>query len=233
MTFKKLQSVLEESAAAFGGRFPLTELPAGGYASMRSPRLLPVLRFSVRRYAAEGLGNLFTMYTRGMGGLMQLATLVCTPNAGTDAPLLLVDVMAMAKKRAVFVEYYDLTAKGADCPALLRVAARYAQIADYPEKPAWYIEERAPYSLIKGGSDEAALLSMLADSVAAYADGCREKTVPRAENLAGLRAFVDRMAIEGNPSSAAMRRVLGESGAERFFRMAVMPASYTTEPLEL
>lgn len=227
MASYNLQSVLDETVSALMAHMPLSELSAGAYASMRYPKFPAMMRFSVRRYAAPGFGNAFSMYTRAMGGLMQLATLVLAPNAGTNVPLMLIDAMALGKKRAAFVEYYDCTAGGAGCPALSAVQTRYADLPDYPEKSAWYVGERMAYSLIKGGTDDARLAAMLRDSADAYAKACAAQADVRPENLTGLREFIDRMVSDGNPSSATMERVLGKEGAERFFRTVTMPSSYT------
>lgn len=226
MGFKELDKVLAAMVSAFGERVELVELPGGEYSSMRYPKFPPIMRFTVKRYAAGGFGNVFSMHTRAMGGMMRLMTLVFTPNLGANVPLLLVDVMAMGKKRAAFVEYYDLTTNGADCPALHDIAAKYKHLPDYPEKPAWYVGERTLYSLIKGGEDDEALVSMLMESVSAYAKACASASRDGA-NLAGLCAFVERMVREGNPSAATMEKVLGREGAERFFRTATMPVNYT------
>lgn len=228
MSFYNLQTILDAAAAEFGKCLPLTELSTAAYANMRYPKILPLMRFRVRRYAAEGFGNLFSMYTRACAGLMQLATFVCTPNCATSMPLMLVDVMALDGKRAVFVEYYDLTDKGASCVGLEAVAKRFADLPDYEETQAWYVERRTPYSLIKGGANEARLLAMLKESIAAYADACACQTEQRPENLLKLADFIDQMATRGNPSSATLKKLLGSDGAERFYRTLVMPATFTT-----
>ena len=226
MDFNDMRGLTNSLAEAFAESVPLAELSPIDGGPSRYPRLVPLMRFEPRRYAAESFGNVFSMYTRAMGGMMQLATLVFTPNMGGDVPLLLIDVMAMAKKRAAFVEYYDLTEAGAQCPALEAIAEKYAQLPGYPEKPAWYTAKRTPYSLIKGGSDERALLAMLEDSVSAYAEVCAGTRERSDKNTAGLARFVDEMVEKGNPSSAAMEKALGKQGAQEYFRGAIMPAQY-------
>lgn len=230
-SFQNLPTVTQALTEALGERVPLTELTAGKYASMKYPRFPVLMRFHVKRYAAPGYGNVFAMDTRAMGGLMQLCTVVCTPNAGTDIPFMLIDAMAMGKKYAAFVEYYDCTGQGAACPLLAEAAQRYAELPGYPEKPAWYVNERTADSLIKGGSDSRALTDMLLACAAAYGESCKQRTVPRAENLAGLSKFIGRMVEEGNPSSATMTKVLGREGAEAFFRSLVMPEAFTDQNL--
>ena len=210
---------------ALDAKTPLTERSAAPYAQMRYPRLLPLMRFSSRRWRAEAFGSVFCLSTRAMGGRMQLCTFVCTPNLGTDLPVLLIDAMRFGKKRAAFVEYYDCTAHGAVCGPMQAVFARFRDLPDYAEKPAWYIASRAPYSLIKGGADGARLEAMLRETAAAYGEAALSAQARRPENLAGLARFAERMVREGNPSSATMSRVLGRAGAETFFRTAVMPVS--------
>ena len=226
MELRDLSGVLAELTDIFGRQIPLVSCPLDGQEAFRWPRLLPLMRFSARQYAAPGYGNLFCLDTRALGGRMQLATLVCTPNAGTPVPLLLADVMVLGKKRAVFIEYYDCTAAGAQMPALVQTAEACADVPDYAEKPAWYVGERTAYSLIKGGTDDVRLARMLGDSVAAYAAECARHTVPDAANGKKLAAFIDRMVRDGNPASGTLARALGKAQAEAFFRARVMPAAY-------
>ena len=119
------------------------------------------------------------------------------------------------------MEYYDCTAEGADKDLLLAAGAPYADVADYAEKPAWYVSERMAGSLIKTG-DRARLEAMARDALEAYAAQAAAAPV-KPENVPGLKAFQERMVREGNPSTAALTRTLGREGAEVFFRTVVMP----------
>ena len=120
----------------------------------------------------------------------------------------------------------DLLAKALDVTSdeLTGLAERYADVPDYAEKEAWYVKERMPASMIKGGEnvDPSALLELAERSIDAYLD--LAKTAEKDEsNLSGLKAFRERMVTEGNPSSGTMNKVLGEEGQEKFFREYVMP----------
>ena len=136
-------------------------------------------------------------------------------------PFLLIDTMDMGKKHLCYVEYYDCTAEGADRDRLLAASAPYADVANYAEKPAWYVSERMEGSLIKTG-DKARLEQMATDALRAYAEQAAAAPV-KPENIEGLRAFQQRMVREGNPSTAALTRTLGQEGAETFFKTVVMP----------
>lgn len=220
----------ERTLGAIKGYYPVREISARPYASMRYPRLLPMMRFRVRRYAIDGFGHLMVMQTRAMGGLMQLVTASFTPNSGVSVPYLLIDMMAMGKKRTVFVEYYDTTAMGVHPEQLYALHDRYADVPDYAEKPHWYVDERKRFSLIKGGTSEldARLTQMVTDSVTAYLE-VADQADRDPQNLRGLAAFADRMVREGNPSTGILEKVLGKEGAERFFREAVMPLNNDSE----
>ena len=219
-----LERFAQETVTSFQKACTVREVPADAYSRMRYPKLLPMMRFAVDRYEVEGFGHLMLMQTRAMGGLMRLVTASFTPSCGGAVPYLLIDMMAMQKKRTVFVEYYDCTRDGVTAPALDALVKTYADVPAYAEKPAWYVGERMPCSLIKGTADgsEERLSAMVRDSVAAYLELIR--TAPKdPANLTGLRAFQDRMVNEGNPSSATMEKLLGKAGAETFFRKVVMP----------
>lgn len=212
------------AAAQAAGVFPASEVTRAAYAAMKYPRLVPVMRLTSRQYALEGFGNLFTMDTSAMGGLMKLTTLVFTPSSGGQVPFLLIDTMAMGKKRLAYVEYYDCTAGGASLPESEGQGAEFAALPDYGETPAWYVERRTPYSLIKGGegADAGALNAMVKTCLKRYlrAAGTARRD---SANLEGLRAFQRDMLTLGNPSSGTLNKVLGKEGAEEMFKRAIMP----------
>lgn len=196
------------------------------HAAMHWPKLLPLMHMHCSSITSQEYGSVFAMSTHVNGGMMDLATIVCTPFVGSDIPVLLIDIMKMKQKQAVFVEYYDCTEHGAEVPLLQKVKTDYNSLLEYDEKPAWYIQERMNCSLIKGGSDWNRLKEMALASMKAY-----QKEIaahPLKENAAvnqqKLSHFIDRMVKEGNPSEKVMNRVLGNQEAEHFFRTVIMPA---------
>ena len=206
-----------DAVAILKERFALKEITPARYRTMGSA----MMRFRLGQYEAEGLGNLCVLRTKAMLGLMQLTTVVVTPNTGKNVPFLLIDTMDMGKKHLCYVEYYDCTADGADKDLILAASAPYEDIADYAEKPAWYVSERMAGSLIKTG-DRTRLEQMALDALRAYCEQAAAAPV-KPENLPGLKAFQQRMVREGNPSTAALTRTLGKEGAETFFQTVVMP----------
>ena len=206
-----------DAAAVLKERFALKDVTPAQYRTMGSA----MMRFYLEQYEVEGLGNLCVLRTKAMLGLMGLLTVVVTPNTGKNVPFLLIDTMDMGKKHLCYVEYYDCTAEGAHKDRLLAAGAPYADVADYAEKPAWYVKERMEGSLIKTG-DRDRLEQMALDALIAYREQAAAAPV-KLENAVGLKAFQQRMVREGNPSTAALTRTLGREGAEAFFRTVVMP----------
>lgn len=204
--------------------FACTEITPEEWREMKYPRLIPIMRFSIRQYSCQA-GNLLTMDTRAMGGKMQLSTVVMTPSSGQGLPVLLIDSMDMKNKSLMYVEYYDCTVDGALLPQMDGQRLEFAAVPDYAEKPAWYIDRRMPCSLIKGGTGCAPskLQEMAMICVDRYLEAAGQ-AVSKKENLAGLHKFQDDMWNLGNPSSEIMTKVLGKGEAERFFRSAVLPA---------
>ncbi len=205
-------------------RLRAEEITAPDFANMQYPSWLPLMKFEVHQYGIEGFGQLMTMDTKMMGGLMKLSTIVFTPNRGMNIPFLLIDTMQMGKKNLAYVEYYDLTEGGAEPVHADSYKERFSHIPNYDETPAWYIERRTPYSLIKGGKgvSKEDLDNMVLFCLDCYLQAMNTAEVNE-ENIARLKHFQNEMVELGNPSTKTMTSVLGQQGAEDFFRNIVMP----------
>jgi hypothetical protein len=82
------------------------------------------MRSSSRRWRAEAFGSVCCLSTRAMGGRIRLCTFVCTPNPGTDLPVLLIDASALREE----AEYYGCTARGAVCGPMQAVFGTYRDL---------------------------------------------------------------------------------------------------------
>lgn len=218
-----LDMIRERMMSAFLEGNKHTPVPRDGYTDFAYPKVLKLMRFHTERYWVDGYGHFMTMHTRTVFG-MELLTASFMPGEGVGVPYCLIDIMCVGKKRTVFVEYYDCIMQKPDRPRLERVRGRYDDLSEYREKPKWYVGERMPYSLIKcgGESDERLLEEMILASIDAYkAEISCAETDPA--NIAGLKAFRERMINEGNPSSSVLEKVFGKEGAKEFFTRCVMP----------
>ncbi len=224
--FKKrgIDMLSQEIVKLVETRFKVTDVTEKSYESLKYPKLLPMMRFSLKKYIVEGFGSLFTMDTTAMGGMMTLSTVVLTPNSGKNVPFLLIDTMDMKKKSLSYVEFYDKTEKGALCNTLDPLAEEYKDIPDYAEKEGWYIAERTPYSLIKGGEgvDKETLSKMTLDAAKRYIDEAAAAET-KEENLNTLRTFQNDMCEKGNPSTTTLEKLFGKEGAKEFFKTVIMP----------
>lgn len=225
MAENELEELTEQMLECIESCMKLEPSDIGSHTEMHWPKLLPLMHLHARSYHVEKYGSIFAMNTHVTGDLMDLATIVCTPNAGGDVPVLLIDIMKMKQKQAVFVEYYDCTENGAVDDRLQKVKQTYDSLEDYAEKPAWYVKERMKDSLIKGGRDWKSLKKMAAASMHAYTEmaASHPPGTTADENQHRLNAFIDRMVQEGNPSSSTMMKVMGKEEAEHFFRAVIMP----------
>ena len=212
-------------AAVVTSRLGATEETAPDYANMQYPSWLPLMKFEVHQYPIEGFGQLMTMDTAAMGGIMKLSTIVFTPSSGINLPLLLIDTMKMPGKNLAYVEYYDHTEDGASIHLSETYKERFAEIPDYDETPAWYVERRTPYSLIKGGKgvSKESLNQMVLFCIDCYLESINDAEVNE-ENIGKLKAFRKEMVELGNPSTGTMTKVLGsKEAADYFFERIVMP----------
>ena len=195
-------------------------LPEDSYTNMKYPKLLPLMRFRVDRYKVSGFGYVMLMHTTTKMG-MELITMSFMPSECITLPYLLVDAMSMKKKRCVFVEYYGCGMEELADDALKDVYDDYRDLPDYDEKDNWYIKERLPYSLIKTGESDQ-LINMASDSIKAYLGSVSgAKLIPEYKDK--LKAFRERMIVEGNPSSKTLNMLLKEDGARTFMENVIMP----------
>lgn len=206
-------------------RLGAEEVTAPDFANIQYPTWLTIMNFEIHQHHIGSFGQLMTMDTKMMGGLMKLSTIVLTPNSGINMPFLLIDTMQMPGKNLAYVEYYDLTENGANMTRSESYKERFSEIPDYDETPAWYIERRTPYSLIKGGKGvkKEKLDEMVLFCLDCYFDAMNSAQVNE-KNIENLKKFQDEMVTLGNPSTKTMSKVLGSAdAAEYFFRRIVMP----------
>ena len=55
------ETVIGQVIQKAGLAFPALEITPSQYASMRYPKILPMMRFSCRQYTLKGFGNLFSI----------------------------------------------------------------------------------------------------------------------------------------------------------------------------
>ena len=190
------------------------------YSRMKYPRILPLMRFTVDQYDIAGFGHIMLMHTTTKMG-MELITMSLMPSESVNLPYLLIDAMSMKKKRCVFAEYYGCGQDGLNDRLLKDVFEKHKHLPDYDEKDNWYVKERMPYSLIKTGTEDELVLMAL-DTVTSYLASVRSSSViPEYKDK--LKAFRERMIVDGNPSSKTLNMLLKEDGSRKFMENVIMP----------
>jgi len=187
------------------------------------------IKFKARQFKVNNFGYMFILDTNAFFGLMKLSTLVFTPASGIDVPFLLVDIMSMKKKNVGFIEFYDLTKNKTGHPDFNKLVEKYNDVENYTEEDAWYIKERTPYSLIKGGlnTSKAQIDTMAINAIKTYILIAQESKIDK-DNLPGLYNFKERMIKEGNPSSKILKSVLNKK-ADHFFKEYIMKTEFKND----
>lgn len=218
---RAMRECLDETVERVRSRYTLRELDAGEYAEMKA---FGLMKFRVKQYEVEGLGNLSVMSVNV--GVMQMATLVLTPTE-KELPLLSCDYMYMLSNRKAYIELYDLVKeKNAAYMAWMERydAARkaYSDLSDTAASPGWY-DDLLTVGTYKLGSpkDDRRIKGLLLDTVAVYldhADACPVLTgAERAGKIARLKAYSDRLIDEGGISTDFFCKALGADTTRDFF----------------
>ena len=209
---------------AIGKAFPLAELDCGEYAKQK----VSGMNFSIRRFYAEGLGNVSAMVASGFFGLMKMDTLIITPTE-KDMPLFSYDrVQAMGNDTLIF-ELYDTVLGEADLSIVQAVKDSAASLPDHDLGAHWYDPIKLSVSLSKKGKkqhtaafDDCTLKYLEAFLVAcATAAGC--EAAPKREKAS---VYVEGLLTHGGPSTDVFKKGIGEEKTAALFRKIL----FATQP---
>ena len=202
--------------AMIAAQFPLTELPCGEFANMK----VSGMKFSVRRFHAEGLGPVSVMVAKGFFGLMKMDTLIINPTE-KDMPLLSYDrVLAMGNDTLIY-ELYDTLLGSADLSCLDAVKKEAAYQPDHDLGSHWYDSIKLPQSLSKKGKKketagfDVTALHYLAQYLTA-AVGAANCQTPEKLEKAGV--YVEGLLTHGGPSTDVFKKGIGEEKTAQLFR---------------
>ena len=206
----------ERMIAVIGGIFPLQELDCGEYAKMK----VSGMTFRIRRFYAEGLGNVSSMVASGFFGLMKMDTLIITPT-DVDMPLFSYDrVLAMGNDTLIF-ELYDTLLGSTELSALDGVKQNAAYLPDHDLGAHWYDSIKLPQSLSKKGkkADSAAFDATAIHYLAKYLDTAKAaaacEAAPKREK-AGV--YVEGLLTNGGPSTDVFKKGIGQEKTADLFR---------------
>lgn len=218
---KAMNESVETFCDTVGKYYSLSEVDCGDY---RKLKLFGVMKFNVKQYDVEGIGNLSVMTTNM--GVMQMATVVLTP-IKRDIPLISMDYMYMLGKRTAYVEFYDLVLnENEEYSALLQklgtVLEQYAELETATPTAAWYDTFKTIGFYKKGSkADDTALIEMLKkglETVMEYGQTLPELATDAQKEKAALqKKYSDGLIDNGGVSTDIFLKALGEEETRKFF----------------
>ena len=148
---KDFSTMIEQMLKQISQLYPLQERDTGEYQKVT----VKPMRFQIRSFRAEGLGNVSVMSGKAMAGLMKMDTLIINPFEH-DASLFSYDRIHAMGKDTLLLELYDtriskeksMREDGAVLDGLL---TRYADIPQQPQPLGWMEPVHYPQSVKKAG----------------------------------------------------------------------------------
>ena len=199
-----------------GNAYPLQELDAGEFANQK----VSGMKFTIRRFHAEGLGSVSSMVASGFFGLMKMDTLIITPTQ-VDMPLFSYDrVLAMGNDTLIF-ELYDTLLGETDLSAIAAVKDEAKHLPDHDLGEHWYDSIKLPVSLSKKGKKvhtvafDVAATEYLNAFLAAAKNAAPCEAEPKLEKSS---VYVEGLLTHGGPSTDVFKKGIGEEKTAQLFR---------------
>lgn len=201
---------------AIGKEFALTELPCGEYATQK----VSGMKFTIRRFHADGLGAVSEMVASGFFGLMKMDTLIITPTE-KDVPLYSYDrVNAMGNDTLIF-ELYDTLLNDTDLSALEAVKEKYKHLPEHDLGSHWYDSIKLAVSMSKKGKKvhTAAFDACTMEYLQAYLKAAKVAASCEAEpKREKASVYVEGLLSNGGPSTDVFKKGIGEEKTADLFR---------------
>ena len=208
--------MIQKMIDAIGACFPLTELGCGEYAKQK----VSGMNFTIRRFYAEGIGNVSSMVASGFFGLMKMDTLIITPTQ-IDMPLLSYDrVLAMGNDTLIY-ELYDTYVDKTDLAAVAEVKAQHAALPDHDLGEHWYDSIKLAESISKKGKKMHTVpFDVLTKTYmdAFLADCAKAPACDGAVKREKASVYVEGLLSHGGPSTDVFKKALGEETTAELFR---------------
>lgn len=199
----------------------ITEEDPGEYKELR---LFGIMKFRIRQYEVEGIGNLSTMTMNA--GLMQMSTIILTP-LDRDMPLISTDYMYILGNRTSYLECYDLVLdKGGEYDTFLNelkdIKSEYADLDTITPGSAWYDSMRTVGIYMKGkrkddDREEKALTQWIEAAMKYASDKPELSPQEKEEKLPLLEEYVTGLVDQGGVSTDFFVKALGKEKTRDLF----------------
>ena len=140
-----MQKILSEVNQAY----PLKEKPAGEFSNIKAKGM----KFQIKQYEAEGLGNVSVMEAKGFFGLMQMDTLIINP-IKKDLPLFSYDRVLAMGNDTLIIELYDTLLEKQDFTDLSAWKEENQNLPNHDLGEHWYDSIKLAESVSKKGKKE-------------------------------------------------------------------------------
>ena len=206
----------DKMLSMIGKAFPMKELPCDEYANQK----VSGMKFTIRRFEANGLGSVSCMAAKGFFGLMKMDTLIINATE-LDMPLLSYDrVHAMGNDTLIY-ELYDTMVGQPDLHLLGNAKGRTAILPDHDLGKHWYDDIKLPQSFSKKAKkiqtpafDDAAFQYLTAYLEAAKAAPVCDADTKREK----ASVYVEGLLTHGGPSTDVFKKSIGEEKTAQLFR---------------
>ncbi len=211
-------NVMEDILTKLGQAYPLREQSAGEYALLK----VKGMHFSIKRYYAEGFGNVSVMEAVGFFGLMKMDTLIINP-IKKDLPLYSYDRILAMGNDTLIVELYDTLLEPTSYPEMLEVKKKFRELPERDPGAHWYDDIKLAESISKKGkkAQTPEFNKMALQHLEAYLKSAPQKDVSNeAMIIKGQKAsdYVEGLLKQGGPSTDVFMKELGAEKTAYLFR---------------
>jgi len=196
-------------------RYALSELDAGAFSSLKANGMT----FTVKAYAAKGLGHVSLMKAKGFFGLMKMDTLMVVPFE-KDLPLYSYDRIYAMGNDTLIVELYDTLLAPLDLSALDRLNKAYSHLPERDAGKHWYDSIKLPQSLSKKSKkkDTPAFDKLAIEHFSLYLNAPASDVTDTEKKRMLSARYVNGLLTNGGPSTDVFKKSLGEEASASLFR---------------
>jgi len=218
---KAMNGCVDAALKKLNEHYTVTPRDAGEYENLK---LNALMKFDVKQYDVEELGNLSVMKVNM--GFMQMATVVVTPR-DKNVPLLSADYMYIMGNRKAYLEFYDVV-KEKDTQyqelltALTEVQSRWEHLENITPSKAWY-EHLLTVTAYKAGKTDSDgdIQDMLVESLGIYLEHAKQfpllEKSAKQEKIAITQEYTNGLIEKGGISTDVFKKELGDEKTKHFF----------------
>lgn len=142
-------NVMQQMLNQINEKYPLTEKSVGEFTNIKAKGM----KFQIKQYEAEGLGNVSMMEAKGFFGLIQMDTLIINP-LNIDLPLFSYDRVLAMGNDTLIIELYDTLVEKQDFTDLSAWKEENHNLPDHELGKHWYDSIKLAESVSKKGKKE-------------------------------------------------------------------------------